>query len=74
MENTLVSADLPYILLAAIFIVLLLVAGSVWYIRGFMKELRYLNSEVKRTHGEERLHWKSQRRRLWLSLFPFVKY
>ncbi len=73
MENTLVSTNMPYILLAAVFAVLLLV-GSVWYFRGFMKELRYLNSEVKRTRGEERLHWKSQRRRLWLSLFPFVKY
>ena len=40
----------------------------------FTRELRYLNSEISRTVGAERMHWIRQRRRLWLSLIPFVRY
>lgn len=40
----------------------------------FVTELQYLNSEIERTDGEERAYWLSRRRRLWLSLLPFIKY
>jgi len=40
----------------------------------FIRELRYLNTEIARTSGEQRLHWLRRRRRLWLSLIPFVRY
>lgn len=40
----------------------------------FTRELRYLNSEINRTVGAERRSWIRQRRRLWLSLIPFVRY
>lgn len=44
------------------------------YFSGFSRELRYLNMEIKRTQGRERKYYIRQRRRLWLSLIPFVKY
>lgn len=40
----------------------------------FTRELRYLNSEIHRAIGAERKYWIRQRRRLWLSLIPFVRY
>lgn len=43
-------------------------------INGFLQELRYLNTEIARTDGEQRLYWLRLRRRLWLSLIPFIRY
>jgi hypothetical protein len=40
----------------------------------FFRELRYLNKEIACNSGAERKYWLQQRRRLWLSLLPFVKY
>ncbi|MBE6729756.1 MAG: hypothetical protein E7568_05950 [Ruminococcaceae bacterium] len=55
-------------------ILFLLLLKSVLYINEFYKELKYLNSEIRRTRGGERKFWLYKRRRLWLSLIPFVKY
>lgn len=44
------------------------------YLTAFTKELRYVNEEIARTEGTERRYWLHRRRRLWLSLIPFVKY
>ena len=46
----------------------------VLFLINFFRELRYLNKEISCTDGEERRYWLRQRRRLWLSLLPFVKY
>ncbi|MBQ4332473.1 MAG: hypothetical protein IJC33_01680 [Clostridia bacterium] len=43
-------------------------------IRDFIRELRRLNMELSRTHGEERRYYERKKRRLWLSLIPFVRY
>lgn len=43
-------------------------------INDFTRELRYLNTEISRTTGEQRQYWLRRRRRLWLSLIPFVRY
>ena len=40
----------------------------------FRKELRYLTIEIQRTEGIEREYWKQKKRRLWLSILPFVRY
>ena len=53
---------------------LALVAWFAWYSEKFSKELRYLNMEIRRTRGAERRHYLRRRRKLWLSLIPFVKY
>lgn len=40
----------------------------------FFRELKYLKFEIQRTKGKERERWKRRKRRLILSLLPFVKY
>ena len=52
----------------------LLLIGLASFINDFSQELKYLNNEIGRTSGAERRHYVRQRRRLWLSLIPFVKY
>lgn len=56
-----------------IVIVLLLLLFSRW-IRWFFQELKYINDEIHRNHGQEKLRWKRRKRRLLLSLLPFMKY
>lgn len=65
-----------YILIGIIgfFLLIGLLFGLAQFLNDFTSELRYLNNEIGRTDGEERKHWIRQRRRLWLSLIPFVKY
>ena len=42
--------------------------------QAFMRELRYLNQEIARTTGRERQHYIRRKKRLFLSLIPFVRY
>ena len=65
---------LVLVVIVAGFFLLLILVGLVSFINDFSSELRYLNNEIRRTTGAERRHWIRQRRRLWLSLIPFVKY
>ena len=51
----------------------LLVDFASW-LNDFSHELTYLNSEIGRTDGSEQRYWKRQKRRLWLSIIPFVRY
>ncbi len=60
--------------IVAAFFLFLLLFGLVSFFNDFSQELKYLNNEIRRTEGAERRHWIRQRRRLWLSLIPFVKY
>lgn len=60
------------ILAAAIVFGLMYNLGT--FINEFSQELRYLNNEIKRSRGSERKYYISKRRRLWLSLIPFIKY
>ena len=56
----------------AFFAVLILV-GLTMKINEFSHELNYLNTEIARTEGAEREHWKREKRHLWLSLLPFFR-
>lgn len=38
----------------------------------FKRRLNYINSEIRRTHGREREHWKREKRRLILNFFRFT--
>ena len=58
----------------AVFFLVLSLFGSVFFFSDFSRELKYLNNEIRRTEGAERKHWIRMRRRLWLSLFPFIRY
>lgn len=60
--------------IVAAFFLFLLLFGLVSFFNDFFQELKYINCEIKRTDGSERRYWIRQRRKLWLSLIPFVKY
>ena len=62
------------IFILAVPILLGLFVGLCLFINDFSRELKYLNGEIGRTEGAERRHWIRQKRRLWLSWIPFVKY
>ena len=64
-----------YLIIGLVAIIVLL-AFIVWlalFIKEFKKNLQYINMEIERSDGSERRYWIRQRRRLWLSLIPFVK-
>ena len=63
-----------FIGIIATIILLSLLGGLCLFINDLSVELRYLNMEIGRTEGAERRYWICKRRRLWLSLIPFVKY
>ena len=63
-----------FIILTLAFLVLLFLAKILEFVGEFRVELRCLNSNIQRTVGKEKVYWIRQRRRLWLSLLPFVKY
>ena len=60
--------------LVAFGFLILLLFGFAQFLNDFSHELKYLNSEIGRTSGEERRYWIRRIRQLWLSLIPFVKY
>ena len=57
-----------------VIVAVLALVGITSHLLAFIRELRYLNSEIERTDGREQRHWKRLRRRLWLSLLPFFRY
>lgn len=69
--NPIVIFAIAVVVLLILFVILI---GLIQFYNEFITELQYLSSEIERTDGEERAYWISQRRRLWLSLLPFVKY
>ncbi len=44
-----------------------------WH-RAFSSELKHINNEIQRTDGRARAYWKKKKKRLLLSLIPFIKY
>lgn len=60
-------------IIATIIFIILFIKGVFFFI-GFKKELRLINMEIRRTEGKERERWLRRKRRLWLSIIPFVKY
>ena len=60
--------------MAIIVVLFVLVYVLARFVTDFSRELRILNVEIERTEGEEREHYIRQRRKLWLSLLPFIHY
>lgn len=54
-------------------VLLFLVFGVAQFAARFLKELRYLDSEIARTDGEERRYYIRCKRKLLRSLIPFVR-
>lgn len=58
----------------AVLVVILLIIFFVNWLSEFEQELKYINNEINRTEGREKKHWQKQRRRLFLSIIPFIRY
>lgn len=59
--------------IVALFFLVLLTFKLTSFFYQFSKELKYIKIEIQRNTGRERKHWIRQKRRLWLSLIPFIK-
>ena len=70
-----INQDVVFLIAAVVLLLLFVILiGLIQFYNEFVAELQYLNSEIERTDGDERAYWLSRRRRLWLSLLPFIKY
>ena len=63
----------PIGLLGLILVAVFILFTVIW-LHDFRFELRNINDEINRNEGEERKYWIARRRRLWLSLIPFVRW
>ncbi len=69
--------DITFYLLigiAAVCVAIFVLIGGVLVFDDFSRELRNVNNEIKRTRGTEQKYWIRRKRKLWLSLLPFIKY
>ena len=69
-----VELDMLTVFVLATIGLILLCLWLVPLIISFRDELEYLNMEIQRTDGRERAHWEKKKKKLWLSLLPFVRY
>ena len=65
-------ALLVTIIILGIALLLMMIVNAAIRLKEFCRELDYLNREIVRTAGEEQAQWKRRKRRLLLSLIPFV--
>lgn len=61
-------------LLVSLFLVSMLFVSLIRWVLDFRWELKRLKSEIGRTKGREQERWKRKKKKLWLSLLPFVRY
>ncbi len=69
--------DSFFYIILAIFVIIVLIALLIFFVQwliSFRTEYRYIQNEINRTYGREQRYWKRQKRRLLLSLIPFVRY
>lgn len=60
-------------LFIGIFFAMIVGAVIVFFVE-FFQELRFINEKIQYYSGQEQQYWLQRRRKLWLSLLPFVKY
>jgi len=72
--NELDSTTSLLLIIIALFLGVLLLFFVMQYVVGFFEELKFINNEISRNRGDERRYWKRRKRKLFLSLIPFVKY
>ena len=64
-----------FVIILGVILVLLLLWALFWdSIRSFSKEWQHIDNELKRADESHQHYWLRRRRRLLLSLIPFVKY
>ena len=71
MENY--TSIIVLIMLGVVLLILACVRLAI-FLQWFCRELRYVNKEIARTHGNEKKHWEKRKKRLIRSLIPFVRY
>ena len=76
LEQFNVSPQIMRLLIGVLVVLAVVVFLAVFlpWLRDFRHEMRYINMEIQRNRGREREHWIKRKRRLWLSILPFVKY
>ena len=76
LEQFNVSPQMMRLLIGVLVVLAVVVFLAVFlpWLRDFRHEMRYINMEIQRNRGRERDHWIKRKRRLWLSILPFVKY
>lgn len=64
------------VLLIVIMLGIVVLAIAAPYLNWFRHELKYVNTEIDRNkeNEKEQNRWKRRKRRLLMSLIPFVKY
>ena len=64
------------VLLIILMLTIVVLAIMTPYIRWFRQELKYINTEIERNdhNKREQARWKRRKRRLLMSLIPFVPY
>ena len=60
------------IVLVAIFLLIILFFGFVYFWERFSSDLDYINHEISRSSGSRKKYWKRERRKLFLSLIPVI--
>lgn len=71
------TEDTVFNLILIIFIAIVLIAILAFFIQwiiAFRTEYRYVQNEINRTYGREKKYWQRQKRRLLLSIIPFIRY
>ena len=63
-------------LIAAISVIfgILMLVGLIGFFMEFTAKRRYIKMEIHRTDGMERVYWKRELRRHYLSIIPFVRF
>ena len=63
-------------LLIIVMLTIVVLAICTPYLNWFRREMKYINTEIQRNkeNERERNRWKRRKRRLLLSLIPFVPY
>ena len=62
-----------FVIFALLMGIPILAAFAKWILL-FNEELEYLKNQIRKTEGREKRYWIRKRRRLWMSIFPFVRY
>lgn len=71
-ELDIVTAFFLFIVISVL--ALMLIAIFVRWIINFKNELNYINREIYRSCGREKKYWIAKKRRLMLSIIPFIRY
>ena len=56
-----------------ILLVTLFLFQFVFLYNTYLQRKRYVENEIGRSEGEEKLHWIKKKKRLWRTFFPFLK-